>query len=297
MNFNQIETLIAVADAGSFSKAAAVMGISPQSLMQQVASVERELGIDVLQRDNRGVHPTEAGAVFVEQERQVLAAHKAAVESSRATANHTATLRIGMPMAVNPTFLLRTREQFRKAHPEVSVTHITRKRAEMPGALANGDVDLYMDISKLDTMPFAATKLFAVQQYCVIEKSDPLASLASAASQHLAGRIIGVWESPERYDVLTTSLGITTDKLHNLHRDLSAAISLCMAGGVLVTSIPVVQMLKSTLAVVPLGFDCQIVYATVHTKTENPLVDAFLDCARAVAESEDNPWKHCLEQS
>lgn len=296
MNFNQVETLIAVADAGSFSKAASAMGVSPQSLMQQVAAVERELGFDVLQRDNRGVHPTAAGSVFIDQERQVLVSHRAAVESSQAAADRTTTLRVGMPMAVNPAFLLSASERFRQARPSVSVAHVTRKRAEMPRALANGDVDLYMDIGRLGSMPFTAAELFAVQQYCVVGKDDPLAPLASAAPRQLAGRSIGVWESPERYDVLAASLGVSTDGLHNLHRDLSAAISLCMAGGVLVTSIPVVQMLKSTLAVVPLELDCRIVYAAVYGTAKNPLVDTFIDCARAVAASEDNPWKHCLGQ-
>lgn len=295
MNFNQVETLIAVADAGSFSKAATTMGVAPQSLMQQVAAVERELGFDVLRRDNRGVWPTTAGAVFVERERQVLAAHRIAIEHSQAAANRATTLRVGMPMAVNPAFLLSASEQFRQANPNVSVAHVTRKRADMPRALINGEVDVYMDIGRLDAMPFTASELFEVEQYCVIGKGDPLTRAITVTPSQLVGRKIAVWESPERYDVLAAVLGISPDDLRNLHRDISAALSFCMDGGVLVTSIPVVQMLKSTLAVVPLELDCRIVYAAVHSGEKNPLANAFIDHARAVAASENNPWKHCLE--
>ncbi len=294
MNFNQVETLIAVADAGSFSKAASVMRVSPQSLMQQVAAVERELGFEVLQRDNRGVSPTAAGAVFLEQERQVLAAHRIAIESSQAAANRTTTLRVGMPLAVNPAFLLSASENFRDENPHVSVVHVTRKRTEMPRALMNGEVDIYMDIGRLEDMPFTASELFPVEHYCVMDKNDVLADSVSIEPPQLAGRNIAVWDSPERYGVLTEALGISTDRLCNLHRDLSAALSHCMTGGVVVTSIPVVQMLKSTLTVVPLGLDCQIVYAAVHGSAENPLVDAFVACARDVAASDKNPWKRCL---
>lgn len=292
MNFNQVETLLAVADAGSFSKAANVMGVSPQSLMQQVASVEKELGFEVLQRDNRGVSPTAAGAVFVEQERQVLAAHRTAVENAQAAANRATTLRVGMPLAVNPAFLLGVAERFGREYPSVAVVPVTRKRSEMPRALANGEVDVYMDIGRLDAMPYVAEELFPVEQYCVVSRADPLAALGRVDPELLAGRALAVWESPERYDVLAKTLGCTPENLRNLHRDLSAALSFCMGGGTLVTSIPVVQMLKSTLAVAPLDLDCRIVYAAVHAPGDNPLVGAFVDCARAVAASGDNPWKH-----
>ena len=72
MNFSQIETVFAVAHAGSFSKAAKKMGLAPQSLMQQVALVERELGVDLFKRSSQGVEPTEPGAIFLEKEQHVL---------------------------------------------------------------------------------------------------------------------------------------------------------------------------------------------------------------------------------
>lgn len=294
MNFNQVETLIAVADAGSFSKAATAMRVSPQSLMQQVAAVERELGFDVLRRDNRGVWPTTAGAIFLEEERQVLIAHHRAIEHSQAAANGAITLRVGMPLAVNPAFLLSVSERFRSDHPEVSVMHVTRKRAEMPRALANGEVDIYMDIGRLPAMPFTASELFAVDHYCVLDKTNPLAADTPIRPTQLQGRTLAVWDSPERYELLTDELGILPSDLHNLHRDISAALSFCMEGGVLITSIPVVQMLKSTLAVAPLDFDCEIVYAAVHGGAANSRVDAFVECARTMAASNSNPWKGCL---
>ena len=39
MNFNQLEAVLAVADAGSFMQAARRMGVTPQSVMQQVGAV------------------------------------------------------------------------------------------------------------------------------------------------------------------------------------------------------------------------------------------------------------------
>lgn len=293
MNFNQLETLIAVADAGSFLQAATALGVSPQSLMQQVGAVERELGCPVLRRDNRGVVPTKAGEAFIAQERAVLAAHRCAIEQARAANRRATTLRVGIPAGVNPAFLLRVCEQFAVEHPEVTVFPVAHKRSQMPEAFVNGEVDIYMDIGLLDQMSGQPVELFAVDQYCIVGRDDPLATLSGASPKDLAGRTIGVWESPERYGALSTELGMASPlSLRNLHRDISAAISLCMSGGVLVTSIPVVELLKSTLAVVPLVFDCKIVYAAVRGSAPNSLVDALIDCARSLAASPANPWKH-----
>lgn len=293
MNFNQLETLIAVADAGSFLQAATTLGVSPQSLMQQVGAIERELGCPVLHRDNRGVIPTNAGKAFIAQERAVLAAHRSAIEQARATHRCATTLKVGIPAGVNPTFLLRVCEQFAVEHPEATVFPIAHKRSQMPEAFVNGEVDIYMDIGLINQMTGRPVELFAVDQYCIVGRDDPLATLAAIDPKDLVGRAIGVWESPERYAALAAALGLASPlSLRNLHRDISAAISLCMSGGVLVTSIPVVELLKSTLAVVPLAFDCKIVYAAVRGSASNPLADALVDCARTLAASPANPWKH-----
>ena len=222
----------------------------------------------------------------------MLSAHRSAVESARAVANRTTTLRVGMPQGVNPAFLLAACDRFCAGRPGVTLVPVARKRSAMPRALMNGEIDLYMDIGRAADMPFKTHELFAVEQYCVVGKTDALATFASVGPQQLAARTLGVWESPERYAALAGALGLPgPDAMQNLHRDLSAALSLCMTGGVLVTSLPVVQMLKSTLAVVPLDFDCGIVYAAVSGPAENPLVNEFIACAREVAGSEDNPWR------
>ena len=79
---------------------------------------------------------------MVEQERQVLAAHRAAVVNAQAAANRATTLRVGMPLAVNPAFLLGVAERFGREYPSVAVVPVTRKRSEMPRALANGEVEI-----------------------------------------------------------------------------------------------------------------------------------------------------------
>jgi DNA-binding transcriptional LysR family regulator len=60
-DLNQISGFLAVARAQSFTKAAAVLGVSQSALSQTVRNLERQLGVRLLARNPRGVSPTEAG--------------------------------------------------------------------------------------------------------------------------------------------------------------------------------------------------------------------------------------------
>jgi len=60
-NFNDILAFVAVARAGSFTKAAAKLGVSQSALSQTVRALEERLDLRLLLRTTRSVSPTEAG--------------------------------------------------------------------------------------------------------------------------------------------------------------------------------------------------------------------------------------------
>ncbi len=72
MNLRQIKYFVAIADAGSFSKAAESLHIAQPSLSQHVRNLEEELGVELLNRHPRGATPTEAGLLFCKHVRSVL---------------------------------------------------------------------------------------------------------------------------------------------------------------------------------------------------------------------------------
>ena len=79
----QIETLIQVADAGSFSKAAERLYITPVSVMNQVNALEKRVGVKLFERTNHGGELTEAGRSIYQDARQIIAASDAAIERAR----------------------------------------------------------------------------------------------------------------------------------------------------------------------------------------------------------------------
>ena len=68
----QIETLVQVADAGSFSKAAEKMYITSVSVMNQMNTLEKRIGVKLFERTNQGVELTEAGQSIYHDAKQIM---------------------------------------------------------------------------------------------------------------------------------------------------------------------------------------------------------------------------------
>jgi DNA-binding transcriptional LysR family regulator len=80
MELRHLRYFVAVAEELHFGHAAERLHIVQPALSKQINSLERELGILLLVRTNRSVRLTEAGAVLLEDARQVLAQVNSAVE-------------------------------------------------------------------------------------------------------------------------------------------------------------------------------------------------------------------------
>jgi DNA-binding transcriptional LysR family regulator len=66
-NFNDLLAFIAVARQGSFTRAAAQMGVSQSALSHTLRTLEERLGVRLLTRTTRSVSPTEAGQRLLER--------------------------------------------------------------------------------------------------------------------------------------------------------------------------------------------------------------------------------------
>ena len=72
MEFRQLEYIVAVADHGSFTKAATATHVSQPSLSHGVRNLESELGIELFNRLGRTVRLTSAGEQVVQAARRVI---------------------------------------------------------------------------------------------------------------------------------------------------------------------------------------------------------------------------------
>ena len=67
-----LQAYVRVVDLGSFSKAAAEVGLGQPAITKAIAQLEARLGSRLLHRTTRGVSVTEVGALYYERGREIL---------------------------------------------------------------------------------------------------------------------------------------------------------------------------------------------------------------------------------
>ena len=143
MDPRRVLTFRAVAHERSFSRAARGLSLSQPSVSNQVAALEREIGVALLERRPGGLRLTAEGEILLEHA-DVIADRLGLAESQLAEASehHRTRLRIGaLPSALAafvPAAIARVREQ----HPDTQVTFDEGTSEELASRLASGELDL-----------------------------------------------------------------------------------------------------------------------------------------------------------
>lgn len=135
--------LIAVAEHGSFTRAAEALHISQPTLSQQIKQMERVMGTQLLDRTGRAVRLTDAGETYVHYARRAL---QELATAERAVHDVADLSRGSLRLAVTPTFTAYLigplAGQFHSRHPHIglSIRELTQDRIE--SALLADDLDL-----------------------------------------------------------------------------------------------------------------------------------------------------------
>src|ERR1700750_1568136 len=78
MELRHLRYFVAIAEERSFTRAAERLWIAQPGLSQQMRSLERELGVRLMERHPRGISLTQAGELSLERARVALAATEVA---------------------------------------------------------------------------------------------------------------------------------------------------------------------------------------------------------------------------
>lgn len=122
LDVRRMQVLRAVVTTGSVTAAATKLGYTPSAVSQQVATLEKEAGIALLERVGRGVQPTAAGRLLTEHaaiiDRQVAEAETAL---SDLRAGRTGRLALRYFATCGATLVAPALARFRRAHPGVRI--------------------------------------------------------------------------------------------------------------------------------------------------------------------------------
>jgi len=122
MEIHQLRYFVAVADEGSFSRAAAKVRVAQPSLSQQIRKLEAEVGQPLFDRLPRSVVLTEAGRCLIDYARQILASIGDARRSIDELKDEVSgRLAVGAIPTIAPYILPELVGKFQKHYPEVSL--------------------------------------------------------------------------------------------------------------------------------------------------------------------------------
>jgi DNA-binding transcriptional LysR family regulator len=143
LDVRRLHVLSQVAEHGSFSVAASVMGMTQSAVSQHVAALEREVGVAVVRRGSRPIELTEAGAALTRHARGILTRLEAAEqELAEIAQRRRGRLRFGCFPTVLATLMPAAFARFRSVHPEVRLTVVDDHLHRLVPRLESGELDL-----------------------------------------------------------------------------------------------------------------------------------------------------------
>lgn len=143
MDLRQLRYLVALAEEGSFTRAAESVHIAQPAISQQIRRLEEELGIVLVERTTRRVTLTEAGELLVVRARRILGELEAAQSELQALSGmYAGHVTIGAMHTMGPVDLSLALALFSERHPNVLFTVREQSSEEMAEMLRVDELDL-----------------------------------------------------------------------------------------------------------------------------------------------------------
>jgi len=158
-----ISEFIAVAETGSFTRAAEKLALSTAQVSRQIQTLEQRLGVKLFYRTTRRVSPTEAGQLYYQSCRPLVDALSDAERNlSQLQSVPQGTLRITAPVTYGERQLMPLLNRFLQEHPRLNLQcDLTNKKMD----LIDGNYDLAVRLGPLEEQDMIARRLGSRRLY------------------------------------------------------------------------------------------------------------------------------------
>ncbi len=179
LNLDQLQTLIAIADLGTFAAAAQALHLAPPTVSMHIKELESRLDAELVVRGRRQADLTSAGEVLVREGRQLLLASDDLVERVRRRASgREGVVRLGVSAGVSTHLLPRMLEALAARSPGVEIRLEAVGSADAMQRLKGGTLDIAIVASPQPPLPEVRQTPW---------RNDAMVALLPAA-----------WDAPER---------------------------------------------------------------------------------------------------
>lgn len=160
----ELSVFARAAESGSFSRAGRELGLSQPSVSRIIGELEARLGVTLLLRTTRRITVTDAGALFLDRAREILAGIEDAEDAARGVDSLRGIIRLALPVLYGTRAIIPRLPKFLDLHPML--------RLEMTVADARQDLvaegaDVAIRMGELTDSGFGARKLQTLERMLV----------------------------------------------------------------------------------------------------------------------------------
>lgn len=187
MNLRDLRYIVAVADHGHFGKAATACAVSQPTLSGQILKLERELGVELFERDGKSVRLTLPGQpILAHARRAVTAADDLLAAAAMHHDPEAAPLRLGIIPTLAPYLMPLVLPALGLVMPRLRLTLLEDLTDRLLNPLADGQLDAALIASEPVGTGLRDDVLFDEPFWVVMPDHDPLAQRDSVAAGDVA---------------------------------------------------------------------------------------------------------------
>ena len=188
MTFEQLRVFVAVAEREHVTRAAEALHLTQSAVSSAVHALEESFGVKLFDRVGRGVALSEAGRLFLDEARAVLArADVARLRLTELGGLERGTLRVHASQTIASYWLPRHLVAFRRAHPLVGLILSVGNTSEVARAVRDGTAEIGLIEGAVDAPGLLEREVARDQLVVVVAPDHPWAARPGLAPADLAG--------------------------------------------------------------------------------------------------------------
>lgn len=248
-----------VATKGSFSQAEGALGAPQPVISRQIAKLEQELGMQLLERNGRGVTVTRGGEILLRHAETILAGMQQAGEelelARRAPAGQ---VRLAAPATFMTIYMPAVLQRFMAEYPHVELVAVQALTGEIYEKLLEDKVDIGIVLTVPNKTKYEVHELLVESMVCIVARSHPLAASRLMSRAVLAQQRLVVPSSAQGLrDLINTYMAGTSPHFTpHLQIDSVPLIRELVAQGDLATILPqstaALEFNATEFAIIPL---------------------------------------------
>ena len=177
MNLRALQSLVAIAEGGSFQQAAQRLGLSQSAVSMQIKALEERLGRILVDRASRPLRLSECGEAVLREARAMLEALARIEALAEGTGDLAGTLFLGVIPTASTTLLPQALKALKTAHPRLGIRVESGLSGELTQKLAQGTLDAAIVTAPQTPDPAFARHLLVDEPLVLIDlpgEGDPV---------------------------------------------------------------------------------------------------------------------------